>query len=104
MIAGPDDSGEGEVHRSAVDLRQDGVEGGAVPVAGDKDGNVVLMEARMSGLAAPFARRARQIGPAALEGFEDKGLIRLDNPAQRSRFVVRGRRRNRCRQRNAVVG
>ena len=40
MIARRDNSGEGEAHRSAVDLSQDRVEGGAVPVAGDKDGNV----------------------------------------------------------------
>jgi hypothetical protein len=67
MIAGPDDSGEGEVHRSAVDLRQDGVEGGAVPVAGGKDGNVVLMEARMPGRSAALARLSRQVGPAPLK-------------------------------------
>jgi hypothetical protein len=35
MIARRDDSGEGEAHRSAVDLGQDRVEGGAVPVAGE---------------------------------------------------------------------
>ena len=80
MIARRDDSGEGEAHRSAVDLRQDRVEGGAVPVAGDKDGNVVvLIKARMPGHSAALSRLSRQVGPAALEGFEDEGFVRFDN-------------------------
>ena len=56
MIARRDDSGEGEAHRSAVDLGQDRVEGGAVPVAGDKDGNVVRR--RPGCLAVPPRLRA----------------------------------------------
>ena len=47
MIARRDNSRQGEAYRSAVDLRQDCIEGGAVPVARDKDGNVVLIKARM---------------------------------------------------------
>ena len=39
----------------------------------------------------PLSRLSRQIGPSALEGFEDEGLVRLDDSAQRSRLV--GRRR-----------
>jgi hypothetical protein len=35
----------------------------------------------MPGLAASFARGARQIGPSAFEGFEDEGLVRFDDPA-----------------------
>jgi hypothetical protein len=53
MIARRDDAGEGEAHRSAIDLRQDRVEGGAVPVASDKDGNVVLIKVSH---AWPFRR------------------------------------------------
>ena len=81
MIARRDDAGEGEAHRSAVDLRQDRIEGGAVPVAGDENGNVVLMKAGMPGRSTSFARLSRQIGPAALEGFEDEGFVRFDDPS-----------------------
>jgi hypothetical protein len=81
MIARRDDAGEGEADRSAVDLRQDRVEGGDVPVASDKDRNVVSIKASMLGRAAAFARRARQIGPAALEGFENEGFVRFDDPS-----------------------
>jgi hypothetical protein len=79
MIARRDDAGEGEAHRSAVDLRQDRVEGGAVPVAGDEDGNVVLVKARMPRRSAALARLSRQVGPSALEGFENEGLVRFDD-------------------------
>src|SRR3984957_9007530 len=75
--------------RGAVVLRQDRVEGRAPPVAGDEDGNVVRMESRMPGRAAAFARLARQIGPPALEGFEDEGFVRFDDSAQPSRLVDR---------------
>ena len=37
-------------------MRQDCVEGRAPPVAGDENGNVVRMEARMPGRPAPFAK------------------------------------------------
>jgi len=80
MIARRDDSGQGEAHRSAVDLRQDRVEGGAVAVAGDENGNVVLVKARMPSRSASLARPARQIGPAPLEGFENEGFVGFDNP------------------------
>ena len=66
MIAVRDDAGERGCHGSAVDLGQHRIEGRALPVAGDEDGNVVLIKARMSGRAAPaFAPFAadRTIGP-----------------------------------------
>ena len=72
MIARRDDAGEGGPDRSAVDLRQHGVEGRALPVAGDEDGNVVLIKASMPGRSAALTRLARQIGPTALERFEDE--------------------------------
>jgi hypothetical protein len=53
MIARRDDAGEAEAHRSAIDLRQDRLEGRAVPVASDKDGNVVLIKVSH---AWPFRR------------------------------------------------
>ena len=56
MIFRGDDARQRGRDRSAVILRQDGVKGRALPVAGDKNGNIVLMKARMSGLAAAFAR------------------------------------------------
>ena len=45
----------------------------------------------MPGLSIPLSRLSRQVGPSALEGFEDEGLIRLDDSAQRSGLVVGGR-------------
>ena len=45
----------------------------------------------MPGRSASLMRLARQVGPAALEGFEDEGLIRLDDSAQTARLVVGGR-------------
>ena len=53
----------------------------AFPVAGDEDGDGVLVEARMPGRSAAFARLARRIGPSALEGFEDEGFVRFDDPS-----------------------
>jgi hypothetical protein len=80
VIARRDDPGERGCHRSAVDLRQDGVEGRSLPVPGDKDGNVVLIKASLPGRSAPLARLSRQIGSAALEGFEDESLVGFDDP------------------------
>jgi hypothetical protein len=48
--------------------------------------------APVSGRSAPLSRRSRQIGPSAFEGFENEGLVRLDDSAQRSR-LCRGRAR-----------
>ena len=87
-IARRDNSGEGEAHRSAVDLGQDRVEGGAVPVAGDKDGNVVLVKARMPGRSAAPSRLSRQVGPSALEEFENEGFVRFDNSSQTPGLVA----------------
>jgi hypothetical protein len=81
MVAGRDDAGEGGPDRSAVGLRQDRVEGRALPVAGDKDGNVVLIKASMSRPSAPLARLSWQIGPAALERLEDEGFVGFDDPS-----------------------
>ena len=81
MVVLGDHAGQRSSYGSPVDLRQDRVEGRALPVAGDENGNIVLIKASMPGLAASLARRARQIGPSALEGFEDEGLVRFDDPA-----------------------
>ena len=81
MVARRDDSGKRGAYGSPVDLRQDGLEGGAFPVAGDEDRNIVLIGSRMPGLAAPFTRGALQVGPPAFEGFEDEGFVRFDDPA-----------------------
>ena len=81
MIAGRDDAGQGGPDGSAVDLRQDGVESRALPVSGDKDGNVVLIKASMPGCSAALTRLARQIGPTALERLEDEGFVRFDDPS-----------------------
>src|ERR1700749_4252901 len=89
MIVRSDEAGKGRPDRTAVDLRQHRVESRAAPVAGDEDGNVVLMEARMSGLAAPFARLARQIRPTAFEGFEHESLVGFNDSPQRPGLVGR---------------
>src|ERR1700733_5242236 len=81
MVARRDDSGKRGAYGSPVDLRQDGVEGRTLPVAGDEDRNIVLIGSRMPGLAAPFTRGARQVGPPAFEGFKDEGFVRFDDPA-----------------------
>jgi hypothetical protein len=49
MIFGRDDACQRRADRGAVDLRQDGVEGRAFPVAGDKNGDVFLIEPGMPG-------------------------------------------------------
>ena len=79
MIVRGDDARQRGPDRSAVILRQDGVDGRARSVAGDKNGNIVLMKARMSGRSAASARLARQIGPPALKGFEDERFVRLED-------------------------
>jgi hypothetical protein len=91
MIFACDDAGERRADRDAVDLRQDGVEGRALAIARDKNGNVFLIEAGMFRRSSTFARLAGQIGPAALEGFEKEGLVGLDDAGQRSRLVSRRR-------------
>ena len=45
----------------------------------------------MSGRSAPLPRLSRQVGPSALEGFEDEGLVRLDDPSQHPGLVGSGR-------------
>jgi len=66
MIARRDNAGERGSDRGAIDLGQHRIEGRALPVAGDENGNIVLVEARMSRrpspLAKPFAAD-RTIGP-----------------------------------------
>ena len=81
MVVLCDDAGKRSSYVSPVNLRQDGVEGSRSSVAGDENGNIVLIGPRMPGLAASFARCAWQIGPSALEGSEDEGLVRFDDPA-----------------------
>jgi hypothetical protein len=79
-----------DLWRPRDNARQNGVKGRAPPVAGDEDGNIVLIGTRMTGRSAPSARLSRQIGPPGRDGFEDEGLVRLKIPL-RSRLVVGGR-------------
>jgi hypothetical protein len=81
MICGGHDPRQRGGDRGAVVLRQNGVESRAFAVAGDENGNIVLIGTWMPCGSAPLSRLSRQIGPAALEGFEDKGLIRLNDSA-----------------------
>ena len=81
VIGRRDASGQRRADGGARDLRQNGVEGRALPVAGDEDRNVILIKPGMPGCSAAFARFARQIGPTALEGFEDEGFVRFDDPS-----------------------
>src|SRR5271169_3782953 len=55
MVVLCDDAGKRCAYRSPVNLRQDRVEDRALPVAGDENGNIVLIGPRMPGLAASFA-------------------------------------------------
>src|SRR5271165_2458334 len=84
-----DNASQRRADRSAVGLRQDGVESRPHPVAGHQNGNVVLIGSRTPGRPAALARLARQSGPPALAGFEDEGLVRLDDSGQRSGLVGR---------------
>ena len=81
VIGRRDASGQRRADGGARDLRQNGVEGRALPVAGDEDGNIVLIGPGMPRRSAALTRLARQIGPTALKGLENEGLIRLDNSA-----------------------
>ena len=56
MIARRDDFGKRGAYGSPVDLGQDRIEGRALPVAGDENGNVVLMKAGVPGRPAAFAK------------------------------------------------
>src|SRR5271165_4071631 len=56
-------------------------------VAGDDDWDLLRRQTPLGGLAAPLARCSRQIAAFALEGFEDEGLVRLDDPGQARRLV-----------------
>jgi hypothetical protein len=87
MIGRRDDSGQRRPDGGTGDLRQDRIEGRALPVASDEDGNAVLISSRVPGLAASPARRARKVGPSALDRFENEGFIGFDDPAQGSRLV-----------------
>jgi hypothetical protein len=56
MICGRNDACQHGGDRSIVVLRQNGVEGRALPVAGDEDGNIILIRAGMPGYSAPLAK------------------------------------------------
>ncbi len=72
---------------NGVEPRQDGIDGRAGAVAGDDDWDLLRRQTPLGGLAAPLARGSRQIPAFALEGFEDEGLVRLDDPGQAQRLV-----------------
>ena len=56
MICGRNDARQHGGDRGVVVLRQYSVEGRAFPVAGDEDGNVVLIGARMPGRSASLTK------------------------------------------------
>ena len=56
MVVLRDDAGKGCSDRSPVDLRQNGVQRRALPVAGDENGDIVLIGPRMSGGSAPLSK------------------------------------------------
>ena len=71
VIGRRDASGQRRADGGARDLRQNGVEGRALPVAGDEDGNIVLIGTRMAGGAAPLAKpraAGRTIAPCRIRG------------------------------------
>jgi hypothetical protein len=73
VIGWRDAPGERRADGGARDLRQNGVEGGALPIADDEDGNVVLIGPGWRAVVPRLRARARQVRPTAFEGFEDKG-------------------------------
>ena len=70
-----------------VEPRQDGIDGRAGAIAGDDNWDLLRRQTPLGGFAAPLARCSRQIAAFALEGFEDEGLVRLDDPGQAQRLV-----------------
>ena len=70
-----------------VEMRQDGIDGGAGAVAGDDDRDLLRRQAPLAGLAAPLARCPRKVAALALEGFQDERLVRLNDPGQALRLV-----------------
>jgi hypothetical protein len=63
------------------------------------------MKASMPVPSAAFVRLARQLGLPVLEGFEDEGLVRFDDPLSVARGLsLAGARRKRWLRRKAVVG
>ena len=70
-----------------VEPRQDGIDGRAGAIAGDDDWDLLRRQTPLGGFAGPLARCSRQIAAFALEGFEDEGLVRLDDPGQAQRLV-----------------
>jgi hypothetical protein len=95
MIFGRDDARQRRADRGAVDLGQHSVEGRALPVASDKNGNVFLIEAGMPRRSSALARLAAQIGPAAFEGFEEKVSSASTMPVSALGLSVAGEPRNR---------
>lgn len=60
-------------------------------------------QASFARLSATFTSGTRQAGPLALERFQNKGLVGLDDPGELMGLSSAGAERNRWRQRNAVV-
>jgi hypothetical protein len=78
MVVLCDDTGKRCAYGSPVDLRQDRVEGRALPVSGDENGNIVLIGPRMPGtkhLARLLTSSFPRFSPALLQSV--KGLSRL---------------------------
>ena len=73
--------------RGGVEPRQDGIDGRAGAIAGDDDWDLLRRQTPLGGFAAPLARCSRQIAAFALEGFEDEGLVGLNDPGQAQRLV-----------------
>ena len=104
MICGRNDARQHRGDRGVVVLRQNGVEGRAFPVAGDEDGNVVLIGARMPGRSASLTALRGRSDQRPLKDSRMKVSSASTIPLKLRGLSSAGARRNRCRQRNAVVG
>ena len=103
-VGGGDEAVEGRRDRGAVHVRQHGVDSGALAVAGDEDGNVFEVEAGVLRLAASPARPAGRPERRPLNDSRMKVSSASTMPVSVLGLSKAGEPRNRCRQRNAVVG
>src|SRR3954466_10864856 len=87
LVGRRDDTTEGGRDGRPVQLGQHRIDRGAAAVSRDDDRNLFGGEAPLGRLTASLARSTGNAGPLALEGFQNKRLIALDNSRQVLRLV-----------------
>jgi hypothetical protein len=99
-----DASSQLQADSRARDLRQNGFEGRALPVARYEDGNIVMIEPLMAGSSARLRAARGRSDPRPLKDSRIKVSFASKIPLNVRDLSSAGARKNRCRQRNAVVG